>query len=102
MHDAKQAITLDEALAAHTIHAAWQQKRDHEIGSIAVGKYADFAEISKDPYTVDPTRLQDEGTTLGTWIGGRRVDLEAFVLEVRESDPTPHQQRLQQVRPHGC
>lgn len=35
-----QAVNLDETLAAHSINAAWQQKRDQEIGSIEVGKHA--------------------------------------------------------------
>lgn len=34
VHAPEQALSLDEALQAHTINAAWQQKRDHEIGSI--------------------------------------------------------------------
>lgn len=102
VHDPAQAVSLDEALAAHTINAAWQQKREHEIGSIEVGKYADFAEISKDPYRVDPTRLQEEVKTLGTWVGGIKIDLEAFVADVRASDPTTHHDKVRRVRRHCC
>ena len=82
VHGPEQSLTLHEALEAHTINAAWQQKRDHEIGSITVGKLADFVLFNTDPYTVDPARLQDTMATLGTWIAGRRVDLDAFMTSV--------------------
>lgn len=82
VHGPEQSLTLHEALEAHTINAAWQQKRDHEIGSITVGKLADFVLFNTDPYTVDPARLQDTMATLGTWIAGRRVDLDAFMASV--------------------
>ena len=55
-----QAITVDEAMRAVTIDAAWQQKRENEVGSIEVGKYADFTILSEDPYEVeDPYNIKD-------------------------------------------
>ena len=45
---ADQSVTLDQALRAITINGAYQLKRDHEIGSLAVGKYADMVELSAD------------------------------------------------------
>ena len=101
VHAPEQALSLDEALQAHTINAAWQQKRDHEIGSLEVGKLADLMLLNTDPYTVDPSRLQEKMQVLGTWVSGRRVDLDAFMAEVaglaHRFDPTlrggaqPHQ-----------
>ncbi len=82
VHAPEQALSLDEALQAHTINAAWQQKRDHEIGSIEAGKLADFVLLNTDPYTVDPVQLQDTMEVLGTWVSGRRVDLEGFMTSV--------------------
>lgn len=82
VHAPEQALTLDEALAAHTINAAWQQKRDHEIGSIETGKLADFVVLNADPYTVDPARLQETMKVEGTWVSGRRVDLDSFMAVV--------------------
>lgn len=83
VHGPEQALSLDEALAAHTVNAAWQQKRDREIGSIEVGKLADFVLLNTDPYGVDPGRLQDTMKVSGTWLSGRRVDLDAFMESVR-------------------
>ena len=103
VHDPDQALTLDEALKGHTINAAWQQKRDHEIGSIEVGKLADLVLLNTDPYDVDPTALQDTMQVLGTWIAGRRVDLDAFMASVADIDAADHMSALHaHTTLHAC
>ncbi|MGY4711488.1 amidohydrolase [Mycolicibacterium sp. CBM1] len=102
VHAPEQSLTLDEALQAHTINAAWQQKREHEIGSIETGKLADFVLLNTDPYLVDPTRLQDTMQVLGTWISGRPVDLESFMASVAEVAPGYDQALLGNVQPPHC
>lgn len=87
VHGPGQAITLDEALRAQTINAARTLRRDHRIGSITVGKLADFVELSKDPYDVDPAQLIEEISVNATWIGGRRIDLDVF-LDASSSGPS--------------
>ena len=47
----EQRITPEEALRAHTLHAAWQVFQEAERGSIEPGKRADFAILSDDPLT---------------------------------------------------
>lgn len=79
VHGPEQAITLDEALRAQTINAARTLRREHRVGSIATGKLADFVELSKDPYDVEPARIIEEISVRGTWIGGLRVDLDVFL-----------------------
>lgn len=79
VHRAELVATIHEAMQAQTINAAKTLFRDHLVGSIAVGKLADFVELSADPYTVDPHRLDDEVKVLGTWLGGERIDLDAFL-----------------------
>ncbi len=64
-----QCITVDEALYAITLGAAYTLKLDAEIGSIETGKTADFAILDQDPTAVDPTTLKDVGV-LGTVSGG--------------------------------
>ena len=90
IHGPEQIIGLDDALKCETIDAAYTLHRDHEIGSIEVGKFADFVELSKDPYLADPMRLSSEVEVKGTWVGGRRIDLDAFLAEVKAVDPTEH------------
>ena len=45
----EQRISPTQALRAHTIDAAWQVFREDDLGSIEVGKSADFAVLSKNP-----------------------------------------------------
>lgn len=63
-----QKISLDLALRAVTIEAAWSLGLEDEIGSIEVGKRADFTVLEQDPYAVDPMAIKDIpvwGTVLG-------------------------------------
>ena len=71
VHGADQAISLDHALRAHTIDAARTLHRDKLVGSIEVGKLADFTELTADPYTVDPAQLADTARVSGTWLSGK-------------------------------
>lgn len=50
VHGPEQIISLDQALRAHTIDAAYGLRREHEIGSLEAGKLADLVELSLDPY----------------------------------------------------
>lgn len=54
-----QRIRVDEALFAITMQAARTLKLDQEIGSIEVGKRADFTLLSEDPTDVEPMMLKD-------------------------------------------
>jgi len=65
-----QKISVEEALFALTTGAAFTLKLDHEIGSIEVGKKADFAVLEEDPLNVKPDALRDI-KVLGTVMGGR-------------------------------
>ncbi|SDC17767.1 amidohydrolase [Ruegeria marina] len=66
----EQRITVEEALYAITLGAAYTLKLDAEIGSVETGKIADFAVLGDDPTTVDPMALKDV-PVLGTVSGGR-------------------------------
>ncbi len=67
-----QAISVEEALRAITIDAAWQLRMDDEVGSIEVGKRADFTVLDADPLRSGPTDLEHIDVT-ATWLGGRHV-----------------------------
>jgi predicted amidohydrolase YtcJ len=90
-HGPDQMIGLHDGLKAITINGAWQLKREDDIGSLKVGKYADLVELSTDPYTVDPHTLVESVKVQGTWLGGRKLDLDAFMADVAAIDPTEHQ-----------
>ncbi|MFA7512327.1 MAG: amidohydrolase family protein [Mycolicibacterium vanbaalenii] len=90
VHRPDQAITLDQAWRAQTIDAARTLHRDHLVGSVEVGKLADFVELSADPWAVDPDALIDTVTVTGTWLGGRRIDLDEFLAAVGGADNAAH------------
>lgn len=102
VHGAEQAIPLDDALRAQTINAARTLRRDHLVGSIAVGKLADFVELAADPYTCDPAALAETATVAGTWLGGERIDLEAFLAAVGGADNAEHAHLAEHAKPGCC
>ena len=54
-----QRISVHEAIKAYTVGPAWQLFREDEIGSLKVGKFADFVILSDNPYLVSPEKLGD-------------------------------------------
>ena len=102
VHGANQAVSLHDALKAITINGAYQLQRDHEIGSLAVGKYADLVELSADIYTVPVDQIVEKVTVLGTWLGGRKIDIDKYVDDVKAIDPTEHHEVTQQVAAKKC
>jgi predicted amidohydrolase YtcJ len=65
-----ERISVEQALRAITLGAAYTLHLDGEIGSIEVGKRADFAVLDTDPYAVAPSALKDV-SVWGTVQGGR-------------------------------
>lgn len=65
-----EKITLDQALYAITLGAAYTLKMDGEIGSIEAGKRADFAVLEDDPEVMGVEGLKDT-RVWGTVLGGR-------------------------------
>ncbi|MEQ8438848.1 MAG: amidohydrolase [Ilumatobacter fluminis] len=64
-----QAITAEQALRAVTIDAAWQLGLDREVGSIEVGKRADFTIVDRSPLRVDASDI-DGIHVESTWVDG--------------------------------
>lgn len=66
----KERLTVPQALHAITLGAAWTLKMDHEIGSIEVGKRADFCVLLDNPLTLGAEKLK-EARVWGTVLGGQ-------------------------------
>ncbi len=62
-------VSVADTLKAMTLEAAWQLHLDHEIGSIQVGKRADFCVLEADPLGMDPLDIKDM-PVWGTLFGG--------------------------------
>ncbi|MFK7906940.1 MAG: amidohydrolase [Chitinophagales bacterium] len=67
-----QAIDRMDALKSLTIDAAWQIHREDKIGSLEVGKYADFIVVDKNPFEVPVSELETI-EVLKTYINGNEV-----------------------------
>ncbi len=67
-----ERVSVESALRAMTIDAAWQCHSDHEVGSLEVGKLADFVLLEDDPREVESRELA-KIKILETWVHGRRV-----------------------------
>ncbi|MGO1647186.1 MAG: amidohydrolase [Agrococcus casei] len=65
-------ITAAEALRAHTLEGAVSIGREDELGSLEVGKRADFAVLAADPLSVDAATIGSI-EVLETWVDGKRV-----------------------------
>ena len=68
----QEVISVESAIKAVTIHAAWQLMSENEIGSLEVGKYADLVILEEDPRKVEPTSIS-EIKVLETWLNGKKV-----------------------------
>lgn len=69
----EEAISLEQAIRAYTIDAAWQTFDEKTRGSIEPGKVADFAVLSDDIFTIDPLKIKDL-KVVQTIINGRIFD----------------------------
>ncbi|MBN3783829.1 amidohydrolase [Burkholderia sp. Ac-20345] len=65
-----ERLAVDDALHAITLGAAYTLRMDHLVGSIEIGKFADFAVLDDDPSVCAPARLK-ELAVWGTVLGGR-------------------------------
>jgi predicted amidohydrolase YtcJ len=65
-----QRVSVQAALEAVTIGAAHSWQREHELGSIEVGKIANFTVLGEDPFEVDLTDISRIGI-VGTVFEGR-------------------------------
>lgn len=70
-----QRISVDDAIRAVTIDAAYQVMLDDKVGSLEVGKYADFVILEQNPRRTDPLMIRHIKAK-ETWIDGKRVRLQ--------------------------
>lgn len=67
-----QRVTVDDAIRAVTIDAAYQVMSDDKVGSLEVGKQADFVVLAKNPRTTKPEEIRHIQVK-ETWIDGKKV-----------------------------
>jgi len=67
-----QLLTVEQAIRAQTIDAAYQLFADDVIGSLEVGKYADLVVLAADPRAIPPEDIADLEVR-ATYLAGRQV-----------------------------
>jgi predicted amidohydrolase YtcJ len=75
------AISVGLALRAHTINGARALGRERDLGSLEVGKAADFAVLAADPVETPVGEIAGIGV-LATWVGG----VEAHRIDSNRAD----------------
>lgn len=68
----EQKMSREDALRSMTLWAAYAGFQESSLGSISVGKYADFVVLDQDIMRV-PAELVLKTRVLQTWVGGRQV-----------------------------
>jgi predicted amidohydrolase YtcJ len=68
----EQKISVEEALRAYTVGAAFAEFAENDKGSLERGKLADFVLIDRDLTRVQPETIRD-GRVIMTVVGGRVV-----------------------------
>ncbi len=67
-----EAISVEQALRAVSIDAAWQLFAEDQIGSLERGKQADFTVLDRSPLEVHPDDI-DRIEVKETWLAGRKA-----------------------------
>ncbi|MBU3582942.1 amidohydrolase family protein [Polynucleobacter sp. 15G-AUS-farblos] len=67
-----QTVTVDDAIRAITIDAAYQIFADNIVGSLEVGKQADLVVLEKNPRKTPPADIRNIKVK-ETWIDGKQV-----------------------------
>ena len=70
-----QAVTVDDAIRAITIDAAYQLFADNIVGSLELGKQADLVILANNPRTTPPAEILNI-KVIGTYVDGKPVVLK--------------------------
>ena len=69
-YGSEERISVQEAIKAYTVGPAWQLFMEDKIGSLKVGKFADFVILSDSPYEKKPQDF-DGIKVIETYCGGQ-------------------------------
>ncbi len=61
---ADQSLTVEEAVHANTLGAAYQIRLDDQVGSVEVGKRADLIVLDRNIFTIDPHDIHSTTVTM--------------------------------------
>ncbi|MGC2745813.1 MAG: amidohydrolase family protein, partial [Candidatus Angelobacter sp.] len=65
-----EGLAVRDALALYTTEAAFAMRREHDVGSLAPGKLADFVVLDRNPLNTQPEQITNI-RVLATVVGGQ-------------------------------
>jgi predicted amidohydrolase YtcJ len=68
----ESALTREQAVRMYTTNNAWLLFREHQVGSLEPGKFADFIVVDTDVLTCPPEQIE-KTKVLQTYLGGKLV-----------------------------
>lgn len=68
----EESVTREQAFKGFTLDAAYSGFQEDMIGSLEVGKKADFIVVDRDIFTIEPSQIRDT-QVLQTWVNGERA-----------------------------
>ena len=68
----QEAVPAEEAVRAYTVGGAYAAFAESDLGTLSVGKWADFVVLDRDPLGAEPEELED-ARVLYTAVGGKVV-----------------------------
>ena len=74
-----ERLSIASLIRGFTLDAAYQLRKEEEVGSIEVGKLADLVVLDANPFEVDPYRIHTIQAVL-TLLGGEIVHLKDDTL----------------------
>ena len=69
---APQELTLEEAIKAYTLNAAYVMRQEDKVGSLEVGKEADFVVLSQNLFEI-PSNVIDQTQVISTYLRGELI-----------------------------
>ena len=68
----QQRISVDQAIKAVTLDAAYAMFMEDKVGSLEPGKWADLVILDQNPRTTEPSKIE-QIKVLETYVGGKRM-----------------------------
>ncbi|VWC79660.1 amidohydrolase [Burkholderia contaminans] len=88
LYPARNRLGRMEALRRYTVGSAWFSADEHRKGALVPGRYADFAVLSDDYFTIDMARIPQLSSVL-TVVDGKVVHAEREFASLAPPPPPP-------------